>query len=104
MIITLCGSTKFKGTYEDVEKDLALMGHIIITPNCWGRVDKDPEIDKAKTMLDKIHCKKIDLSDAIYIIDVNGYIGDSTKSEIAYAKLTGKDIYYLSKGGIHGMD
>lgn len=46
-------------------------------------------------MLDEMHKHKIDLSDAICIINKNGYIGQSTQSEIDYAKKHGKIIYYM---------
>lgn len=51
-------------------------------------------------MLDDMHKRKIDLSDAIYVINVGGYIGDSTKSEIEYAKMTGKEIMYLESTNV----
>ena len=58
----------------------------------------DSEAWKYKEMLDKMHKNKIDLSDAICVINKNGYIGQSTQSEIEYAKRHNKVIYYLEKG------
>ena len=46
-------------------------------------------------MLDDMHKRKIDMADEIYVINVGGYVGDSTKSEINYAKQTGKKVNYL---------
>ena len=48
-----------------------------------------------KEMLDDMHKRKIDMADEIFVINVNGYIGESTKSEIEYAKLHGKKVNYL---------
>lgn len=52
-------------------------------------------LTKTKEMLDDMHKRKIDMADSIYVINVGGYIGDSTKSEIAYAKAHGKEVQYL---------
>ena len=52
-------------------------------------------LTKTKEMLDDMHKRKIDMADEIFVINVDGYIGESTKSEIEYAKLNGKVISYL---------
>ena len=52
-------------------------------------------LTKTKEMLDNMHKRKIDMADEIFVINKNGYIGDSTKSEIAYAKKMGKKVSYL---------
>ena len=44
-----------------------------------------------------MHKRKIDMADEIFVINVNGYIGDSTKSEIEYANKTGKKVNYLEE-------
>ena len=51
--------------------------------------------DEDKKILGELHYKRIDISDAIYVINVDGYIGESTKKEIEYAKKLGKEILYL---------
>lgn len=97
-VVTLCGSTKFKDEFLKVQKQLTLEGNIIISVGMFGRADGEfesvitPEI---KVMLDDIHKRKIDMSDEIYVINKNGYIGESTKGEIEYAIKTGKGINYL---------
>ena len=48
-----------------------------------------------KEMLDDMHLRKIDMADEIFVINVGGYIGESTKREIAYAEKTGKKVNYL---------
>lgn len=102
-IITLCGSTRFKDEFMQVQKDLTLKGNIVISVGLFGHAG-DKEVwesmdegtrTKTKEMLDDIHKRKIDLADEIFVINVGGYIGESTKSEIDYAKKTGKKVNYL---------
>ena len=102
-IITLCGSTRFKEEFLKVQKELTLKGNIVISVGLFGHAG-DSEVwenmdegtlTKTKEMLDDMHKRKIDMSDEIFVINVNGYIGDSTKSEIEYAKKTYKKIKYL---------
>ena len=102
-IITLCGSTKFKEEFLKVQKDLTLKGNIVISVGLFGH-SGDSEVwenmdegtrTKTKEMLDDMHKRKIDLADEIFVINVGGYIGESTRSEIEYAKNTGKKINYL---------
>ena len=94
MIITLCGSTKFKDQFMEAQKELTLEGHIVISVGCFGHADPDPRIEAAKEMLDKMHFQKIDMADAIYVVNVDGYVGKSTGREIEYAKETGKLVIY----------
>ena len=94
-IITLCGSIKFKDEFMKVQEKLTLDGNIVLTPNFFNNIKKE-EIDlETKKMLDEMHKQKIDMSDEIYVINIGGYIGESTKSEIEYAKEKGKRISYL---------
>ncbi len=93
-IITLCGSIKFKNEFMKVQEELTLKGNIVFTPNFFNNTKN--EIDtETKQMLDEMHRQKIDMSDEIYVINFGGYIGQSTKSEIEYAKTNGKKISYL---------
>lgn len=97
-VITLCGSTKFKEDFIMMQEELTLRGNIVISVGLFGHADNKyskeitPEI---KTMLDDMHKRKIDMADMIYVINRDGYIGESTASEIAYAKATGKPVYYM---------
>ena len=99
-IITLCGSTKFKDQFLEVTKRLTLQGKIVLSVGLFGHADKVSLTEEQKNMLDSLHFKKIDMSDSIYVIDVDGYIGESTKKEIAYTKLKNKSIFYFSKGDL----
>ena len=93
-IITLCGSTKFKNTFEKVNKDLTLQGKIILQPGCFVHHDNIVITELEKEKLDLLHKEKILMSDCIYVINENNYIGSSTQSEILFAKKNNKPIYY----------
>ena len=102
-VITLCGSTRFKKEFMEVQKRLTLEGNIVISVGLFGHAG-DAEVwenmdegtlTKTKEMLDDMHKRKIDMADEIFVINVGGYIGESTKSEIAYAKTHGKKVNYL---------
>lgn len=95
-IITLCGSTRFKDEFESVNKELTLQENIVISVAFFGH-SGDVITDEQKILLDKIHKCKIDIADTVYIINKNGYIGNSTKSEIEYAKSKGKEIVYMEE-------
>ena len=103
LVITLCGSTRFKEQFIEAQKRLTLKGNIVISVGLFGH-SGDEEVwegmdegtlSKTKEMLDDMHKRKIDMADSIYVINVGGYIGDSTKSEIEYARSHGKKIEYL---------
>ena len=95
-VITLCGSTRFKQEFEEVNRIMTLQGCIVISVGCFGHAG-DTFTDEQKEMLDDIHKRKIDMANAIYVINKGGYIGSSTRSEIDYAKARGKRVYYLEK-------
>ena len=101
-IITLCGSTRFKDEFMETQKRLTLEGNIVISVGLFGH-SGDNEVwesmdegtlTKTKEMLDDMHKRKIDMADEIFVINVDGYIGSSTKSEIAYAESKGLPIKY----------
>ena len=102
-VVTLCGSTRFKDEFMEAQKRLTLEGNIVISVGLFGH-SGDREVwenmdegtlTKTKEMLDDMHKRKIDMADSIYVINVGGYIGDSTRSEIEYAKSHGKEVHYL---------
>ena len=97
-VITLCGSTRFKDEFMEVQKRLTLEGNIVISVGLFGHSgDNEVWIEGTKEMLDDMHFRKIDMADEIYVINVDGYIGTSTRNEIEYAKRTGKVVRYLEK-------
>ncbi len=102
-VITLCGSTRFKDEFMEAQKRLTLEGNIVISVGLFGHsgdnevwegMDEDT-LTATKIMLDDMHKRKIDMADEIFVINVGGYIGSSTRSEIEYARSTGKPVRYL---------
>ncbi len=97
-VITLCGSTRFKDEFLEAQKRLTLEGNVVITVGLFGHSGDDVVwTEGVKDMLDRQHLAKIDLADEIFVINVGGYIGDSTRREIAYAEYKGKTISYLEE-------
>ena len=92
-VITLCGSTRFKEAFMEQQKRLTLEGNIVISVGLFGHSgDEEVWAEGTKEMLDDMHKRKIDMADEIFVIDVGGYIGESTRSEIEYARTTGKPV------------
>ncbi len=93
-VVTLCGSMKFKKEMIKIAEELELKKRysviqcVYFENNNWKDYDIDDDFKK-------LHLKKIEISDAIFVVNVNGYIGESTKKEIEYAKLLQKEILYL---------
>ena len=95
-VITLCGSTRFKEQFLEAQKRLTLEGNIVISVGLFGHSgDDEVWTEGTKAMLDDMHKRKIDMADEIYVINVGGYIGESTRSEIEYAKKNGRAVKYL---------
>jgi len=102
-VVTLCGSTRFKNEFMEAQKRLTLAGNIVISVGLFGHAGDhevweqmdEGTLTKTKEMLDDMHKRKIDMADGIYVINVGGYIGESTRSEIEYALKTGKSVEYL---------
>lgn len=92
-IITLCGSLKFQKEMMEVAEDMGLEGYCVLTP-VYPTSNNIKKTEEKMTKLKESHFKKIELSDAILVVNVNNYIGDSTKLEIEYAKKLGKEIIY----------
>ena len=106
-MITLCGSTRFKNAFLEAQKKLTLEGNIVISVGLFGHAGDSevwegmPEdaLTRTKIMLDDMHKRKIDMADEIFVINIGGYIGESTASEIEYARSTGKTVRYLEETG-----
>ena len=104
-VVTLCGSTRFRDAFQEAQKRLTLEGYIVISVGLFGHAGDGevwegmPEdtVTKTKEMLDDMHKRKIDMADEIYVINVGGYIGSSTRSEILYAEARGKPVRYLEE-------
>jgi hypothetical protein len=115
MVITLCGSTRFPDAFEIVAAHLGMMGHVVLSVAMYGHADQPrgakhlcsdgDERAAEKRRLDGLHFDKIAMSDAIFVVNVGGYIGSSTRREIDYARSLGKRIDYMfpdTSGGANG--
>jgi len=91
-VYTLCGSVKFMDKILEIHENLELEGYVVI--GIVQHIRQKPYTPEEEELLDVIHRIKIDMADAIYVVNVNGYIGSSTQGEIEYAKKTGKEITY----------
>lgn len=102
-VVTLCGSRWLKNEFMEAQKRLTLEGNIVMSVGLFGhsgdqevRENRDKgSVAKTKEMLDDMHKSKIDMADSIYVINVVGYIGESTQSEIEYAINHEKTVFYL---------
>lgn len=101
-VVCLCGSTRFTAAYQEANLKETLAGNIVLTVGCDLHSDgdlfssmSDEERDAVKSRLDELHLRKIEMAHEILVLNVDGYIGDSTRSEIEYARRCGKRIRYL---------
>ena len=95
-IVCLCGSGRFRQAFEDAEYRETLAGKIVLTIGCNTHdVARSAELVHHKPMLDELHLRKIDLADEVFVLNVGGYIGEGTRSEIDYARKLGKPIRWL---------
>lgn len=94
-IVTLCGSLKFQKEMMIIAEKMALEGHCILTP-VYPILENIERTEEQLIKLKEAHYKRIELSDAILVINVNNYIGNSTNLEIEYAKKLGKEIIYYT--------
>src|SRR5207253_390326 len=97
-VVCLCGSTRFMDAFHDANRRLSLEGKIVLTVEIVaydGATDPQRADPAQKALLDELHLRKIDLADRVLVLNVGGYIGDSTRREIAYATRHGKPLQYL---------
>ena len=95
MVVTICGSTKFKDEIFAVARQLTLDNHIVLAPFVFHHTDDEEMSQETKIRLDNLHKQKINMSDAIFVVNVNGYIGESTYGEIDWAQRMKKEVYFL---------
>jgi hypothetical protein len=95
-VVCMCGSTRFKSTWINEYARLTDEGNIVLSVGRFMSPVEQSELKDLKAKLDDLHKRKIDLCDWVWVLDVNGYVGDSTRSEIAYAEKIGRPIRYLS--------
>jgi hypothetical protein len=89
-IVCICGSTRFNAEIRAANHDLTLAGVIVLAPS---ESDEVPTAEQ-KAALGALHLRKIDLADRVLVVNPSGYVGESTRSEIAYAQAAGKPITF----------
>ena len=95
-IVCLCGSTRFFEQFQRANYELTMAGNIVLSVGCDTHSDSELKIaPEQKAMLDELHKRKIDLADQVFVLNVGGYIGPSTRSEIKYANQLQKPVIYL---------
>ena len=95
--VCLCGSTRFKDKFLEIAKDLTLKGCIVTMPMVFVHSGDEEVNEVQKEYLDEVHKAKIADADLVYVINCDGYIGNSTRDESAWAIQLGKKIEYLEK-------
>lgn len=102
-IVCLCGSTRFYEQFQKANYDETMAGRIVLTVGFYPHSSEQAHGEKVgitneqKAELDELHLRKIDLADEVFVINVNGYVGDSTLSEVAYALWKSKPIRWLEE-------
>lgn len=95
-IICLCGSLRFKKLFAEIELKFVLSGWIVLTPCCmYVDAERTDNFMEHKEQFDLMHFKKIELADEIFVINKDGYIGESTQKELNHAKSLKKTINFL---------
>ena len=96
-VITLCGSTRFWDHFQRVNAELTVQGNVVFSVAIPSSGDLSPLPHGTKTVLDQVHFHKIRMSDEILVLNVGGYIGESTQREIEFAKKIGRKVKYLEQ-------
>ncbi|TXR56791.1 hypothetical protein [Quadrisphaera setariae] len=94
-VVTLCGSTRFREAFEAEQRRLTLEGRIVLSVGMFGHEEGLDESSQVEVDLDALHQRKIDLSQRIHVINLGGYVGTSTRGEIACARARGVAVTYL---------
>ncbi len=94
-IVCIIGSTRFKRWHEGIAQRETLKGSIALTCGFFHHVDRVPINDSQKKALDELLLRKIDLADEVFVVNVNGYVGETTKRAIEYARTLEKPLRFL---------
>jgi len=100
-VVCLCGSTRFKDAFDEANYRETMMGRIVLSVGFFMHASGNKHGEdigatpEQKIALDELHKRKIDLADEVLVLNINGYIGESTRSEIEYAEAHKKPLRYL---------
>ena len=95
-VVVLCGSTRFESEFRQVAANFTMDGMVVLMPNVFNTHGANAKTAE-KEALDELHKRKIDMADSVFVVNPGGYIGDSTRSEIAYAILHSKPVRGLER-------
>lgn len=101
-VVTICGSMRFRAEMDEAAQHLSRVGFIVLMPFVTFAADEQIS-DPDKAMLDRMHRAKIDMAESIHVVNPGGYIGDSTRGEIAYALSTGKSVSAIVPIDVHAL-
>lgn len=96
-IVTLCGSTRFGDAYREANRRETLAGRIVLSVGLLGHQEGIDMSGPVKAGLDELHLRKVELADEVLILDVGGYIGQSTRRELDHARAMGKRVRFWSE-------
>ena len=109
-IVCLCGSTRFLDAFRKANSEETLAGRIVLSIGCDIRTDTEifggltkEEVTDVKQQLDELHKRKIELADEVLILNVGGYVGESTYNELVHARALSKRIRWLEPPSEEGM-
>ena len=93
IVVTLSGSLRFRKEFEKIKEKLENSGFLVYTPIFFNDGEQKPSMEE----LTLLHKKKIDLADIVFVVNVDGYIGEDTRKEIQYAEKHNKNVVYLNR-------
>lgn len=92
-VITLCGSMRFRQEFARLDAELTLAGHVVLTPTA---LDPSTELSaEDRERLGRIHLQKVAMADEVLIVNVGGYLGESTRRELEHARSLGLAVRFL---------
>lgn len=95
--IVIIGPTKYAKQFRTSAQYFQILGYVVLTTFIYDGIDGKPCSQAMQDMFEELGCQRIDMADEVFVINVDGYIGDSTKKELEYAKSIGKPISYYTE-------
>ena len=92
-VITLCGSMRFRAEFERLNAELTLAGHVVLAPTALSPSTELTGEERAR--LGRIHLQKVAMADEVLVVNVGGYVGESTRREIEHARSRGIRVRFL---------
>ena len=92
-VVTLCGSLQFRDEMRRLDAELTLAGHVVLAPTL---LDPSTELDdEQRARLGRVHLQRIAMADEVLVVNVGGYVGESTRAEIEHARSLGAPVRFL---------